>query len=309
VNSRKHPSALYLVSRTSENSLSRECSSHLNTCPFDSDLATETGQLRVIRVNGKSLDETSTIITQGEDGVEYSTSVSKNIHNDEPGLAYFEDGTYTSGPMRLSKDLCETQQEFEFNIVAPGGAECARVLQTIFTKDSTAAQKFRLGKVVVSIEKWLGPERANGEVDVEEELKVLTEIATLSTEPAESSVGEWRSFNRLAIPASHIADKEDARDEGTGRFNFECEETSQRARILRKEDGDDILDAQHISLPGGITTGVVVSGNNLVISAGWSTARGVCKVVEREYERDGATALVEVRDSSRVFDRWVGGEM
>jgi hypothetical protein len=200
-------------------------------------------------------------------------------------------------------------QEFEFNIVAPGGAECARVLQTIFTKDSTAAQKFRLGKVVVSIEKWLGPERANGEVDVEEELKVLTEIATLSTEPAESSVGEWRSFNRLAIPASHIADKEDARDEGTGRFNFECEETSQRARILRKEDGDDILDAQHISLPGGITTGVVVSGNNLVISAGWSTARGVCKVVEREYERDGATALVEVRDSSRVFDRWVGGEM
>jgi hypothetical protein len=30
---------------------------------------------------------------------------------------------------------------------------------------------------------------------------------------------------------------------------------------------------------------------------------------EREYERDGATALVEVRDSSRVFDRWVGGEM
>lgn len=200
-------------------------------------------------------------------------------------------------------------QEFEFNIVAPGGAECARVLQTIFTKDSTAAQKFRLGKVVVSIEKWLGPERANGEVDVEEELKVLTEIATLSTEPAESSVGEWRSFNRLAIPASHIADKEHARDEGTGRFNFECEETSQRARILRKEDGDDILDAQHISLPGGITTGVVVSGNNLVISAGWSTARGVCKVVEREYERDGATALVEVRDSSRVFDRWVGGEM
>jgi hypothetical protein len=73
VNSRKHPSALYLVSRTSENSLSRECSSHLNTCPFDSDLATETGQLRVIRVNGKSLDETSTIITQGEDGVEVRT--------------------------------------------------------------------------------------------------------------------------------------------------------------------------------------------------------------------------------------------
>jgi len=198
-------------------------------------------------------------------------------------------------------------QDFEFNIVAPGGAECARVVQTVFT--STPAQ-FRLGKVVVSIEKWLGPERAYADIDVEEGLKVLTEIATLSTEPAESSVGEWRSFNRLAIPASLVADKEDAREGiGNTRFNFECEETTQRARILRKEDGDDILDAQHISLPGGITTGVVVSGNNLIISAGWSTARGVCKVVEREYERDGAAPLLEVRDSSRVFDRWVGGEM
>jgi len=90
-----------------EQLISNDCDTEV---PARLRLVQETGQLRVIRVNGKSLDETSTIITQGEDGVEYSTSVSKNIHNDEPGLAYFEDGTYTSGPMRLSKDLCETQQ-------------------------------------------------------------------------------------------------------------------------------------------------------------------------------------------------------
>ena len=167
---------------------------------------------------------------------------------------------------------------------------------------------------MVSIEKWLGPERAYSDVNVEEEAKKLKEIAKLPTEPAECAVGEWRSFNRLAVPTSLIDDNVNSRaeentdDDGT-RFNFECEETIQRARILSEEDGDDVLLAQHISLPGGITTGVIVSGNRLVISAGWSTSRGVCKVVEREYEHGGATKLLEVRDSSRVFDRWVGGEM
>ena len=165
---------------------------------------------------------------------------------------------------------------------------------------------------MVSIEKWLGPERAYSDVEVEDEAKKLQEIAMLPTEPAESAVGEWRSFNRLAVPTSLVDDEENSRAQestaGTP-FNFECEETIQRARILSEEDGDDVLLAQHISLPGGITTGVIVSGNSLVISAGWSTARGVCKVVEREYEHGGATKLLEVRDSSRVFDRRVGGEM
>ena len=165
---------------------------------------------------------------------------------------------------------------------------------------------------MVSIEKWLGPERAYSDVEVEQEAKTMQEIAMLPTEPAESAVGEWRSFNRLAVPTSLVGDRvnSSAQENIDGaRFNFECEETIQRARILSEEDGDDVLLAQHISLPGGITTGVIVSGNRLVISAGWSTSRGVCKVVEREYEHVGATKLLEVRDSSRVFDRWVGGEM
>ena len=134
---------------------------------------------------------------------------------------------------------------------------------------------------MVSIEKWLGPERVYSDVNIEEEAKKLKEIATLPTEPAESAVGEWRSFNRLAVPTSLVDDEVNSRaQESTAgtRFNFECEET-------------------------------IVSGNSLVISAGWSTARGICKVVEREYEHGGATNLLEVRDSSRVFDRWVGGEM
>jgi hypothetical protein len=68
----------------------------------------------------------------------------------------------------------------------------------------------------------------------------------------------------------------------THNFSFECEETIQQARILRKEHGNDNLDAQNISLPGGITIRAVASRNNLIISAGWKTARGVCKAVERE---------------------------
>ena len=49
---------------------------------------------------------------------------------------------------------------------------------------------------MVSIEKWLGPERAYSDVEVEDEAKKMQEIAMLPTEPAESAVGEWRSFNR-----------------------------------------------------------------------------------------------------------------
>ena len=129
---------------------------------------------------------------------------------------------------------------------------------------------------MVSIEKWLGPERAYSDVEVEQEAKTMQEIAMLPTEPAESAVGEWRSFNRLAVPTSLVGDRvnSSAQENIDGaRFNFECEETIQRARILSEEDGDDVLLAQHISLPGGITTGVIVSGNRLVISAGWSTSR------------------------------------
>lgn len=166
---------------------------------------------------------------------------------------------------------------------------------------------------MVSIEKWLGPERAYSDANVAEEAKYIRKLTTLPMEPTENAVGEWRSFNRLAVPTSLVNDKvnsgaQENTDDGT-RFSFECEETIQRARLLSEEDGDDVFLAQHISLPGGITTGVIVSGNRLVISAGWSSARGVCKVVEREYELGGATKLLEVRDSSRVLDRWVGGEM
>ena len=72
----------------------------------------------------------------------------------------------------------------------------------------------------------------------------------LPTEPAESAVGEWRSFNRLAVPTSLVGDKVNSsaqENTDSARFNFECEETIQRARILSEEDGDDVLLAQHIS--------------------------------------------------------------
>ena len=76
---------------------------------------------------------------------------------------------------------------------------------------------------MVSIEKWLGPERAYSDVEVEDEAKKLQEIAMLPTEPAESAVGEWRSFNRLAVPTSLVGDRvnSSAQENIDGaRFNF-----------------------------------------------------------------------------------------
>lgn len=144
---------------------------------------------------------------------------------------YFEDGSFTRGPVSLpGKDVSGELVSFEFGIVAPGGRYCTRIVQTVhFQRDPidgsdviATEQNSRTGdcemsvklvRVTVSTEEWIGPARVYTE---EKSLRELDKMERLCLRPSQTSVdfiGEWRSFNRLATPAANRNAQEDEEEE------------------------------------------------------------------------------------------------
>lgn len=243
--------------------------------------------------------------------------------NLESGLVYFEDGTFTRGPMRLPSAEARETVSFEFGIVAPGGRELTRVALTA----SFHADAAMPVSATVSTEEWIGPARVQTQ---EKDLlcecnKVVERLRLGSTKPDATTVddiffGEWRSFNRVATRTDDI----------NASFVFECEVQRQHGihQELATADSSAIEGRRHCTtraflLPGDISVGFETSKTSrhndgtIKIFAGWTHEKGIAKFVEREYsilsyypEGEGRGGeLMHIRECSKVRGRWVGGEM
>ena len=138
---------------------------------------------------------------------------------------YFEDGTFTRGPIHLSEFVAGQQEtvSFEFGIVAPGGRYCTRVTQKVLfhqsdpgsttAQDESSEPMVTLGGATVSVEEWSGPSRVHTEEKSLRELEKVELLCLRLPQPADDFVGEWRSFNRIATPLGRNPDEDEDEDE------------------------------------------------------------------------------------------------
>lgn len=85
---------------------------------------------------------------------------------------------------------------------------------------------------------------------------------------------------------------------------YYCVHEKDRASALRF--GPPLLSLIWFPLRADTGLNWIEASDSLTVSASWSHGKGLAKVVERVYTFG---ALDEVRDCSRVLNRWVGGEM
>lgn len=117
---------------------------------------------------------------------------------------------------------------FVFNIISPGGGECARVSQSVVCLPGTNTRHsaYRLGRSTVSIEKWLYPQRVYDEETAREEIFRLEKVDHLKLEHPDDCIGHWRSFNRIASP-TQVAAMQSPESISSSvpqqGFNFRCE--------------------------------------------------------------------------------------
>ena len=88
--------------------------------------------------------------------------------------------------------LVQVLGPFIFNIISPGGGECARVTQSVVCLPGTNTRhsEYRLGSSTVSIEKWLYPERVYKEEIAREEILGLEKVDNLKLEHHDDCIGQ-----------------------------------------------------------------------------------------------------------------------
>ncbi|KAL4199739.1 hypothetical protein AMTRI_Chr03g146350 [Amborella trichopoda] len=229
----------------------------------------------------------------------------------EPGLVFFEDGSYSRGPMSIpvgtfdeSKYYLSPTFKFEQCLVK-GCHKRLRIVHTIEFKDG--GSDIQIVRVSVFEEQWVNPANMKDASDGELDLKPFSQRKR--TAPSELA-GSWKVFEVGATPISgEEGEEESTSKEGRPPFVYLCMETLKKRSLPESSayfGEEDILDMQDVTilwLPGGVTGYVDVKKDDvLCIGVGWYSDEGINLVMERDYGSDGM--LKEVRWKSEVKRRW-----
>ncbi|XP_051145814.1 uncharacterized protein LOC127261525 [Andrographis paniculata] len=229
----------------------------------------------------------------------------------EPGLVFFEDGSYSRGPVNIpigefdeSKYYLSPTFKFEQCLVK-GCHKRLRVVHTIeFTNGGSDIQILR---VAVYEEEWVSPANIPDTSEMELDLKPFSQRKRV--QPSDLS-GSWKVFEVSATPIY---------DEGTASMEEEevsstpyvylCTENLKNRSLpdnlvyFGEEEMLDMQDVTILWLPGGVTTYVDVGEDGILcIGVGWYSDEGINLVMERDYGLDGK--LKEVRWKSEMKRRW-----
>ncbi|CAN1274284.1 hypothetical protein LINPERPRIM_LOCUS15339 [Linum perenne] len=211
------------------------------------------------------------------------------VMGDEPGLVYFEDGSYSQGPVSIP-------------CLVKGCHKRLRVVHTIeFTQGGEDVQILR---VAVYEEQWASPANLDDQSDMEFELEPFS--LRKRTRPSELT-GSWKVFEMSATP---IYEQEEMTDINNGSpYVYLCTETLKKRSLpgnpvyFREEEMVDTQDVTILWLPGGVTAYVDVNKEGILcIGVGWYSDEGINLVMERDYDLDGN--LKEVRSKTEVKRRW-----
>ncbi|XP_072957732.1 uncharacterized protein [Typha angustifolia] len=224
----------------------------------------------------------------------------------EPGLVFFEDGSYSRGPVDLpvgefdeSKYFLSPTFQFEQCLVK-GCHKRLRIVHTIeFNEGGSSIQIVR---VAVYEEQWDSPINLHDGHNVPFDLKPISQRKR--TQPSELT-GSWKVFEVSATP---IFSEPTEVDNGLP-LVYLCTETLKKRSLpeasifFGEEEMLDLQDVTVLWLPGGVTGYVDVDRDGILcIGVGWYSDEGINLVMERDYGTDGK--LKEVRCKTEVKRRW-----
>eukprot|EP00262_Sarcandra_glabra_P005181 TRINITY_DN1652_c0_g1_i1.p1 TRINITY_DN1652_c0_g1~~TRINITY_DN1652_c0_g1_i1.p1 ORF type:complete len:508 (+),score=79.57 TRINITY_DN1652_c0_g1_i1:146-1669(+) len=225
----------------------------------------------------------------------------------EPGLVFFEDGSYSRGPVDIpvggfdeSNYFLSPTFKFEQCLVK-GCHKRLRIVHTIEFNDG--GSDIQIIRVAVYEEQWVCPTILPDNNDLEFDLKPFSQRRR--TQPSELT-GSWKVFEVSATP---IFGEEATDEEGGLPYVYLCTETLKKRSLpenpvhFGEEEMLDMQDVAVLWLPGGITGYVDVKEDGILcIGVGWYSDEGINLVMERDYGTDGK--LREVRSKSEVKRRW-----
>lgn len=247
-----------------------------------------------------------------ETKVSFSSNVMEEDSMDlEPGLVFFEDGSYSRGPLMLQVGGSADDSSYYLSptykieqCLVRGCHERLRLVHTIAVKEG--GTEVQLMRLAVYKEKWLGPSH----------LEYMSETGETPLEPLSQQkrispsdlVGTWKVFEISATAI--IEDWEENTPEKRPPFVYLCMETSKRRSLpempehFADEDALDMQDVTVLWLPGQITAYVDAKEDGVLsIGVGWYSDDGTNLVMERDYGADGK--LLEVRSKTEVKRRWL----
>ncbi|KAL6652292.1 hypothetical protein ACP70R_011217 [Stipagrostis hirtigluma subsp. patula] len=225
----------------------------------------------------------------------------------EPGIVFFEDGSYSRGPVDIaigeydeSKYFLSPTYRFEQCLVK-GCHKRLRIVHTIEFNEGGA--NIQIVRVAVYEEKWAAPANIHVEDDTPAELKPFSQRNRIK--PSELT-GSWKVYEVSATP---IFSDETRELEGGAPFVYLCMETIKKRTLPESSvffGEEEMLDMQDVTvlwLPGGVTAYVDVDKEGILcIGVGWYSEEGINLVMERDYGTDGR--LREVRSKTEVKRRW-----
>lgn len=237
-----------------------------------------------------------------------SDVMEEDVMGNEPGLVFFEDGSYSRGPVDIpisegddSKYYLSPTFKFEQCLVK-GCHKRLRIIHTI--EFNNGGSDIRIMRVAVYEEQWVSPANLPDRSDPEFDLKPYSQRRR--TQPSELT-GSWKVFEVSATP---VFDDETVVEESNSTpYVYLCTETlkkrslSENTTYFGEEEMLDMQDVAMLWLPGGVTGYVDVNKDGILcIGVGWYSDEGINLVMERDYGVDGK--LKEVRSKSEVKRRW-----
>lgn len=223
----------------------------------------------------------------------------------EPGLVFFEDGSYSRGPGDIPVGEVDESNKyvsptFKFEqCLVKGCHKRLRIVHTIECRNG--GSEIQVMRVAVYEEQWVSPANLPNQSDTGFDLKPFSQRKRI--QPSQLS-GSWEVFETSATPI--YGDDAVVTDEANGTpYVYLCTETlkyrslPETSLCFGEEEIHDTQDVSIIWLPGGVTGYVDVNKDGILcIGVGWYWDEGINLVMERDYGVDGK--LKEVRSKTEV---------
>ncbi|XP_015055682.1 uncharacterized protein LOC107002252 [Solanum pennellii] len=232
----------------------------------------------------------------------------EDIMGMEPGLVFFEDGSYSRGPVDIPVGESDESNyylspTFKFEQCLVKG--CHKRLRMVHTIEfNNGGSDIQILRVAMYEEQWVSTANLADQSDMELDVKPFSQRRRI--QPSELT-GSWKVFEVSATP---IYGEDNTTETTHGMpYVYLCTENLKKRSLpenpvyFGEEELLDMQDATVLWLPGGVTSYVDVNKDGtLCIGVGWYSDEGVNLVMERDYEADGK--LKEVRSKSEMKRRW-----
>ncbi|XP_031397441.1 uncharacterized protein LOC116208237 isoform X2 [Punica granatum] len=239
-----------------------------------------------------------------------SDVMEEDVMGNEPGLVFFEDGSYSRGPVDIpvgetddSKYYVTPTLKFEQCLVK-GCHKRLRIVHTIEFNNGGA--DIQIMRVAVYEEEWVSPSNLQVQSNLEFNAEPFSQRKR--TQPSDL-IGSWKVFEVSTTPI-YGEDETVTEEQANGTpYVYLCTETLKKRSLpenlvcFGEEEMVDMRDVTILWLPGGVTGYVDINKEGILcVGVGWYSEEGMNLVMERDYGLDGK--LREVRWKTEVKRRW-----